>query len=429
MRYDQIDKQLFIDNRERFTDGLVPLSIAVFNSNDIMPTSADGTMPFKQATDILHLSGIDQEESLLVLFPNSRDPKHREILFLKETNEHIAVWEGAKLTKQQATEVSGIKTVYWLDKFETIFNQLMTEASHVYLNSNEHNRAKIEVETRDARFTKWCMTKYPLHKYRRSAPIMHTIRAVKSPIEIELIQKACDITEAGFRRVLKYIKPGVMEYEIEAEYAHEFLKSRSSGFAYTPIVGSGGNACVLHYIENNAQCKDGDIILMDVGAEYANYDADMTRSVPVSGRYSDRQKEVYNSVLRVMNKAIDLLRPGTMLKEYHDEVGRMMESELLALRLIDTNDIKNQDPDWPAYKKFFMHGTSHHLGLDTHDLGWYDRPIEEGMVFTCEPGIYIPKEGLGIRIEDDVVVTKDAPFNLMRNIPKEIEEIEDIMNS
>ena len=428
MRYDQIDKQLFIDNRQRFTD-LVPLSIAVFNSNDVMPTSADGTMPFKQATDIFHLSGIDQEESLLVLFPNARDAKHREILFLKETNEHIAVWEGAKLTKEQAAEVSGVKTVYWLDKFETIFNQLMTEASHVYLNSNEHNRAKIEVQTRDARFNKWCMNKYPLHKYRRSAPIMHTIRAVKSQTEIDLIQKACDITEAGFRRVLKFIKPGVMEYEIEAELAHEFLKSRSSGFAYTPIVGSGPNACVLHYIENNSQCKDGDVILMDVGAEYANYDSDMTRSVPVNGRYSDRQKEVYNSVLRVMNKAIDMLRPGTMISKYHAEVGKMMESELLALRLIDTNDIKNQDPDWPAYKKYFMHGTSHHLGLDTHDLGWYDRPIEKGMVFTCEPGIYIPEEGLGIRIEGDVVVTDDAPFNLMRNIPKEIEEIEEIMNS
>lgn len=429
MRYDQIDKQLFIDNRQRFIDGLVPLSIAVFNSNDVMPTSADGTMPFKQATDIFHLSGIDQEESLMVLFPNARDEKHREILFLKETNEHIAVWEGAKLTKEQAAEVSGIKTVYWLGKFETIFNQLMTEASHVYLNSNEHNRAKIEVETRDARFNKWCMNKYPLHKYRRSAPIMHTIRAVKSQTEIDLIQKACDITEAGFRRVLKFIKPGVMEYEIEAELAHEFLRSRSTGFAYTPIVGSGPNACVLHYIENNAQCKDGDVILMDIGAEYANYDSDMTRSVPVNGRYSDRQKQVYNSVLRVMNKAMDMLRPGTMLTEYHAEVGKMMESELLALRLIDTNDIKNQDPDWPAYKKYFMHGTSHHLGLDTHDLGWYDRPIEKGMVFTCEPGIYIPEEGLGIRIEDDLVVTDDAPFNLMRNIPKEIEEIEEIMNS
>jgi Xaa-Pro aminopeptidase len=429
MRYDQIDKQLFIDNRQRFIDGLVPLSIAVFNSNDVMPTSADGTMPFKQATDIFHLSGIDQEESLLVLFPNSRNPKHREILFIKETNDHIAVWEGAKYTKEQATVTSGVETVYWLDKFDVIFNQLMTEASHVYLNSNEHNRAKIEVETRDARFTKWCMAKYPLHKFRRSAPIMHTIRAVKSQVEIDLIQKACDITDAGFRRVLKFIKPGVMEYEIEAELAHEFLSNRSTGFAYTPIVGSGPNACVLHYIENNAKCKKGDVILMDVGAEYANYDADMTRSVPVSGRYSDRQKEVYSAVLRVMTKSIDMLRPGTMLKEYHEEVGKLMESELLGLRLIDTNDIKNQDPDWPAYKKFFMHGTSHHLGLDTHDLGWYDRPIEEGMVFTCEPGIYIPKEGLGIRIEDDVVVTKGAPFNLMRNIPKEIEEIEEIMNS
>ena len=429
MRYEKIDTQLFVNNRQRFVDGLVPLSIAVFNSNDIMPTSADGTMPFKQATDIFHLSGVDQEESILVLFPNSRDEKHREILFLKETSDLIAVWEGAKLTKEQATEVSGIKTVYWLDQFESVFNQLMCEASHVYLNSNEHGRANTEVETREARFVKWCTKKYPLHKYRRSAPIMHSIRAIKSDIEVALIQKACDITEAGFRRVLKMIKPGVMEYEIEAEYMHEFLMQRSSGFAYTPIIGSGASSCVLHYIENNKECKDGDVLLMDVGAEYANYDADMTRTVPVNGRYSERQKAVYNAVLRVMDGAIKMLRPGTTFKEYNAEVGKMMESELLALRLISTSDIENQDPNWPAYKKYFMHGTSHHLGLDTHDSGFFDRPMEAGMVFTCEPGIYIPDEGIGIRIEDDLVLTDGEPINLMKNIPKQIEEIEEIMNS
>ncbi|MFT4524380.1 MAG: Xaa-Pro aminopeptidase [Granulosicoccus sp.] len=429
MRYDKIDTQLFVNNRQRFIDGLVPLSIAVFNSNDIMPTSADGAMPFKQATDILHLSGIDQEESILVLFPNSREEKHREILFLKETSDLIAVWEGAKLTKEQATDVSGIKTVYWLSQFESIFNQLMCEASHVYLNSNEHGRANTEVETREARFVKWCMDKYPLHKFRRSAPIMHSIRGIKSDIEVALIQKACDITEAGFRRVLKMIKPGVMEYEIEAEYMHEFLMNRSTGFAYTPIIGSGASSCVLHYVENNKECKDGDILLMDVGAEYANYDSDMTRSIPVNGRYSDRQKEVYNSVLKVMNGAIKMLRPGMTFKEYNAEVGRMMESELLALRLISTTDIENQDPNWPAFKKYFMHGTSHHLGLDTHDSGYFDRPMEAGMVFTCEPGIYIPEENIGIRIEDDLVLTNGEPFNLMKNIPKEIEEIEEVMNS
>jgi len=429
MRYDKIDNQLFIQNRQRFTDGLVPLSVAVFNSNDIMPTSADGAMPFKQATDIFHLSGVDQEESILVLFPNSRDPKHREILFLKETNEHIAVWEGAKLTMEQATEVSGVKTVYWLNKFESIFNQLMCEASHVYLNSNEHARAHIEVETREARFVKWCMAKYPIHKFRRSAPIMHYIRAIKSDIEITQLQKACDITEAGFRRVLKMVKPGVMEYEIEAEYMHEFLMQRSTGFAYTPIIGSGASSCVLHYIDNNKECKDGDVLLMDVGAEYANYDADMSRTIPVNGKFTDRQKAVYNSVLRVQKKAIDMLRPGTDFKKYNAEVGKIMESELLALRLISTTDIENQDPAWPAYKKYFMHGTSHHLGLDTHDSGFFDRPMEAGMVFTCEPGIYIPEENIGIRIEDDLVLMDGEPFNLMKNIPKEVEEIEELMNS
>ena len=429
MRYEKIDTQLFVNNRQRFVDGLVPLSIAVFNSNDIMPTSADGTMPFKQATDIFHLSGVDQEESILVLFPNAREEKHREILFLKETSETIAIWEGAKLTKKQATEVSGVKTVYWLNQFESIFNQLMCEASHVYLNSNEHGRAHIEVETREARFVKWCMDKYPLHKFRRSAPIMHSIRALKRASEIDQMQRACDITKAGFDRVLQFVKPGVMEYEIEAEYMHEFLMQRSSGFAYTPIIGSGASSCVLHYIENNKECKDGDILLMDVGAEYANYDSDMTRSVPVNGRYSDRQKAVYSAVLRVMDGAMKMLRPGTTFKEYNTEIGKMMESELLALRLITTTDIENQDPNWPAYKKYFMHGTSHHLGLDTHDSGYFDRPMEAGMVFTCEPGIYIPDEGIGIRIEDDLVLTDGEPINLMKNIPKQIEEIEDIMNS
>lgn len=429
MRYDKIDTQLFVNNRQRFIDGLVPLSIAVFNSNDIMPTSADGAMPFKQATDIFHLSGVDQEESILVLFPNSREEKHREILFLKETSDLIAVWEGAKLTKQQATEVSGVKTVYWLGQFEGIFNQLMCEASHVYLNSNEHGRANTEVETREARFVKWCTKNYPLHKFRRSAPIMHSIRGIKSEIEVALIQKACDITEAGFRRVLKMIKPGVMEYEIEAEYMHEFLIQRSSGFAYTPIIGSGASSCVLHYVENSKECRDGDILLMDVGAEYANYDSDMTRTIPVNGRYSDRQKAVYNSVLHVMNGAIKMLRPGMTFKDYNSEVGKMMESELLALELISATDIQNQDPNWPAYKKYFMHGTSHHLGLDTHDSGYFDRPMEAGMVFTCEPGIYIPEEGVGIRIEDDLVITNGEPINLMKNIPKETEEIEDLMNA
>jgi Xaa-Pro aminopeptidase len=387
-------------------------------------------MPFQQHRDILALTGVDQEESILVLFPNASNPAHREVLFLKETNETIAVWEGEKLTKEAAYETSGIKTVYWLQQFPTIFKQLMSEASSVYINTNEHLRASTEVETREDRFIKKLKIDYPAHNYLKSAPIMHKIRSIKDTIEIELMQKACKITEAGVRRILPFIKPGVWEYEIEAEFAHEFLRNRSKGFAYTPIVASGKNACVLHYIENNQQCKDGDVILLDVGAEYANYSSDLTRCIPVNGKFTARQKEVYNAVLNVKKEAEKLLVPGTMMAEYHKEVGKLMEAQLVNLKLIDQTDIKNQNPDWPAYKKYFMHGTSHFLGLDTHDVGLWHEPIQAGMVFTCEPGIYIPEEGLGIRLEDDLVVQASGqPFNLMKDIPLEAEEIEELMNA
>lgn len=430
MKYHKIDKELFINNRTRFTQQLKAKSLAVFNSNDIVTTSADSTKPFEQHRDIFHLSGIDQEESILVLFPDCSKEAHREILFLKETSDLIAIWEGEKYTKEAAFETSGIKTVYWLDQFERVFKELACEAETIYLNTNEHLRANTEAETREDRFINWCKKEFPLHTYDRSAPIMHSIRSIKHPVELELMQEACDITEKGFRRILKFIKPGVMEYNIEAELMHEFLNNRSKGFAYTPIIGSGHAACVLHYIENNKVCNDGDVILMDFGAEYANYASDMTRCVPVSGRFTDRQKAVYNAVLRVKNEATKLLVPGTMMAEYHVEVGKLMESELLGLGLIDQDDIKNQNPAWPAYKKYFMHGTSHFIGLDTHDVGHWNKPIEENMVFTVEPGIYIPEENLGIRIEDDVVVQASGePFNLMRNIPIEAEEIEEIMNS
>ncbi len=430
MKYLSIDKELFIDNRKRFTQQMKSNALAVFNSNDIITTSADSTKPFEQHRDIFHLSGVDQEESILVLFPNASKPQHREILFLKETNDTIAVWEGEKLNKVQAFETSGIKTVYWLDQFERIFKELACEAERIYLNSNEHLRANTEVETRDDRFIKWCKTNYPLHEIERSAPIMHSIRAIKNKIEIALMQEACNITEKGVRRILPFIKPGVMEYNIEAELMHEFLNNRSKGFAYTPIIGSGYSACVLHYIENNKECKDGDVILMDFGAEYANYASDLTRCVPVNGKFTERQKAVYNAVLRVKKEATKLLVPGTMLNDYHAEVGKLMESELLGLGLIDQTDIKNQDPNWPAYKKYFMHGTSHYIGLDTHDVGFWNKPIEANMAFTVEPGIYIPKENLGIRLEDDVIVQSSGePFNLMRNIPIEADEIEDLMNS
>ena len=429
MKYEPLNNKLYIENRKKFKKEMKPNSIAVFNSNDIMPTNADGTMVFRQNNDILSLSGIDQEESILVLYPDFYDKKCHEILFLKETSEEIAIWEGHKLTKEEAREISGVQNIQWLSSFKGLFNTLMCEAKHVYLNTNEHIRAVVEVETRDRRFLDWCMKTYPLHKYERSAPIMHDIRTVKSKYEIEALQIACDITEKGFRRVAKFVKPGVMEYEIEAEYLHEFVRNRSRGFAYTPIVASGYSACVLHYIDNNQECKDGDVLLMDVGAEYGNYNADMTRCIPVNGKFTKRQKEVYNAVLRVKRAATKMLRPGNVIPEYHKEVGKLMEKELLDLKLIDKTDIKNQNPANPAYKKYFMHGTSHHLGLDVHDVPNIYKKMKEGMVFTVEPGIYIPEEKLGIRLENDVVITKDGTFDLMRNIPIEAEEIEDLMNS
>ncbi len=430
MKYHRLQADVSSTPRPQFSSSMETTPLAVFNSNDIFPISADSTMPFEQHRDILHLSGVDQEESILVLFPDSSNPKYKEVLFLKETSELIAIWEGEKLDKKNAFEVSGIKTVYWLQDFPVIFKQMMSEADGIYLNTNEHLRAKTEVETREDRFIKKVKSDYPAHKTYKSAPIMHKIRSFKDPIEIELMQRACNITKAGINRLLKYIKPGVWEHHIEAELVHEFIMNSSKGFAYTPIIASGKNACVLHYIENNKECKDGDVILLDVGAEYANYASDLTRCIPVNGRFTDRQKEVYNAVLHVKKEAEKLLVPGVMMADYHKQVGHLMEEQLVNLKLISLDDIKNQNPDWPAYKKYFMHGTSHFIGLDTHDVGLWNEPIEAGMVFTCEPGIYIPEEGLGIRLEDDLVVQQSgSPFNLMSDIPLEVEEIEDAMNS
>lgn len=429
MKYHRIKSELFVKNRKNFVKKMDKGSLAVFNSNDIYPISADSTIPFQQHRDIFYLSGVDQEESILVLSPHSKNPAHREVLFLKETNEHIAVWEGEKLDKKNAFEVSGIKTVYWLDQFETIFKQMMAETDKIYLNTNEHLRADTTVQTREDRFIDWVKDHYPAHSVRKSAPILHVLRSMKHKVELDLMQEACNITKAGFERLLSFVKPGVWEFEIEAELIHEFTRRRSKGFAYTPIVASGPNACVLHYIQNNAQCNDGDVILLDVGAEYANYASDMTRCIPVNGKFTKRQKEVYNAVLHVKKEAEKLLVPGTMMAEYHKEVGKLMEAQLLKLKLITKTDIKNQDPAWPAYKKYFMHGTSHFIGLDTHDVGLWNEPIKEGMVFTCEPGIYIPEEGLGIRLEDDLVVQKKGkPFNLMGDIPIEADDIESLMN-
>lgn len=429
MRYQPIKKDLFIKNRKNFMAQMKPSSIAIFNSNDIYPIGADSTIPFQQDRNLYFLSGIDQDSSILLLFPDAPKEKHREILFLTETNEHIAVWEGEKYTKEKAFEASGVKTVYWLKDLHKVLHEIMSQCDTVYINTNEHYRANVETETRETRFNKWLLEKYPAHQTAKSNPILQRLRSVKDPLEIEVMQQACNITEKGFRRVLDFVKPGVWEYEIEAEFMHEFLRNRSRGFSYTPIVASGQNANVLHYIENKMQCKEGELILLDVGAEYANYSSDMSRTIPVSGCFTKRQKEVYNAINKVKNLAQDMLVPGTFWEQYHVEVGKLMTSELLDLGLLDKADVQNEDSDWPAYKKYFMHGTSHHIGLDTHDYGILHEPMQANQVFTVEPGIYIPAEGFGIRLEDDLVIQeKGSPVNLMGNIPIEAEEIEDLMN-
>ena len=429
MKYTKIDHELFKMNRKRFARSMQKHSIAIFHSNDMMPRNGDQFHPFRQNSSLFYLCGIDQEETVLVLFPDCIKDGFKEVLFIKKTNKFIATWEGHKYTKEEARETSGIQKIYWLDDMDNILKELVLLSKRIYTNVNENDRFHSEVPSRDLRFTKQLMEKFPSHKYHRAQPILKKLSAIKSQLELEILQTACDITGKAFRRILNYVKPGVYEYEIEAEIIHEFIKNRANGHAYSPIVASGKNACVLHYLDNNQLCKDGDLILMDFGAEYANYAADLTRTIPVSGQFSTRQKEVYNAVLKVMQMAKQLLVPGTTLSEYHSEVGKIMESELVALKLISQTDIKNQDADWPAYKKYFMHGTSHHLGLDVHDLcNRYD-PIQAGMVLTCEPGIYIPEEGFGIRIENDIVVTDHGPFDLMANIPIEAEEIEELMNA
>ena len=428
MRYEQIDNTLFIQNRDNLAKRMKPRSVAVVHANDIMPKNADGTMIFYQNSNLFYLTGADQEESILLIAPDFPDEKMREVLFLRETSKEIAIWEGHKLTKEEGTDVSGINHIRWTREFEQVFYTILAECDNIYLESNEHIRNASTVETRNARFIKECKEKFPLYNYERLFPILQDLRCVKTEIEVSILQNACDITEKAFRRVLDFVKPGVIEYEVEAEYLHEFVRRGSKGFAYSPIVGGGGNSCVLHYLDNNQALKDGDVLLMDVGASYANYNADMTRTIPVNGRYTPRQRAIYDAVLRVKNAATDLLKPGNRIPEYHAEVGRLMEKELLELGLIDKTDIKNEDPDWPAYKKYFMHGTSHHLGIDVHDVASIYKVFEPGMVFTVEPGIYVPEENIGIRIEDNIVITKEGHINLMKNIPIEAEEIEEIMN-
>lgn len=427
MKYEAINNQLFKDNRARFAAKMKPNSIAVFQSNDEMPRSADSYHTFRQNPDLFYLTGIDQEKTILVLFPDCVREEMREVLFIRKTNETLITWEGHKYTIEEARETSGIEQIHWGDQFWSIFPGLMFLAENCYLNLNEHGRMPYPVLDREMRFVHELQHKYPLHHYHRSAPIMHELRAIKSPIEVALIRHACNITEKAFRRVLQFVKPGVWEYEIEAEILHEYLINRATGPAYPSIIASGGDSCILHYVDNNKQCKDGDVLLMDFGADYANYAADLTRTIPVNGSFTERQADVYNAVLRIKNEATQMLRPGITLNDYNEEVAKIVESELISLGLLDKKEVANQDKKKPLYKKYFMHGTSHFLGLDVHDVGHRYRPIEAGMVFTCEPGIYIKEENLGIRIENDILVTDDKPIDLMENIPVEIEEIEELM--
>lgn len=429
MKYQPLPKTLYKKNRKKFADAMKKNSLAVFHSNDVMPTNADGTMRFRQNNDLFYLTGLDQEETILLFSPDCPIPEYREVIFLRETNEHIAIWEGHKYTKEEATEASGVANIQWLGSFDQILASVAALSENIYLNTNEHLRAGVVVETRDARFIQECKKRFPLHEYQRSAPLMHTLRGVKEAEEVGQLQVACDITEKGFRRILNFVKPGVTEFEIEAEYLHEFVRNRSKGVAYEPIIASGASACVLHYIENSKACNDGELLLMDVGAEYGNYNADMTRTIPVNGRFTPRQRAVYDAVLRVQKEAFSMLVPGISIQDYHKEIGLVMQGELVGLGLIDQTDIKNQDPKWPAYKKYFMHGTSHHLGLDVHDVGTMHEGIKAGMVFTVEPGIYILEEGLGIRLENNIVIEENGYSDLMRNIPIEAEEIEELMNS
>jgi Xaa-Pro aminopeptidase len=427
VRHDPISPDFFVRNRENLRSQLKPGSIVILHSSDIYPTSADGTLPFKQNSDLFYLTGVDQEETTLVLMPDAIDPRDREILFVKETSEHIAIWEGDKLTKEQARSATGIERVEWSSAFEGFLHRLVPQADHIYLGTNEHLRASVVVETRNARFIQDCQARYPLHRYERLAPLLHRQRIIKDREEIRFIQRACDITGAGFRRVLEFLKPGVGEWEIEAELLHEFVRSRSRGFAYSPIIGSGKNACVLHYLENHSVCEDGQMVLMDVAAEYGGWASDLTRTVPVNGKFSPRQRQVYDAVLRVYRSANEILRPGNSPLDYQKQVLELMERELVHLGLFSSKDAAAQGPDKPLVKKYFMHGTSHHLGLDVHDVCPPHEPFAEGMVFTIEPGIYIREEGLGVRLENDVLIDKKLNIDLMSKIPIEAEEIEEIM--
>ena len=427
MKYQPIKQELFKQNRSRFKKEMKPNSLAIFNSNDEMPRNGDQDFPFRQNSDFFYLTGIDQAKSVLFIFPDCPLEKYREALFLEETNEYIAIWYGKKYSKEEAIAASGIKNVFWLDTLDNAIKEVMAASEYVYLNANENPRYSNPVPYRDIRFNEDLTKKFPAHKYERSNPIVCKLRMVKSDIEIDLTKEAISITDKAFRRILSFTKPGVMEYEVEAEITHEFIRNRANGHAYYPIVASGKGACVLHYIENNKECKDGDLMLLDFGAEYANYAADLSRTIPVNGKFSPRQKEVYNACLRVMKAAIKLLVPGTTIDKYHTEVCKIMDKELIGLGLFTAEDVKKQDPAKPMYFKYYMHGTSHFIGLDVHDVGTRQDIIKPGMLFSCEPGIYIQEEGIGIRIENDILTTENGNIDLMAGIPIEVEEIEKLM--
>lgn len=429
MRYEAIPAELFALNRKNFSKQMKKSSLAVFVSNEIVTRSADSAYKWRQNPDLFYLSGIDQEETFLILFPDAPEEKYKEVLFVRRTSEQIMWWEGKKHTQEEAAKLSGVKTVLWSDQFDNIFNMLAHYADHVYLNTNEHDRSISMGEAAEVKFARKVMNDFPLHKYERSAPIISAQRASKSTHEVNLLKRAIDITRKGFIRSLKMIKPGVWEYEVEAALTHEYLINRGTGQAYEPIVATGGNACVLHYISNDAQCKSGDLLLMDAAAEYANYNADLTRTVPVNGKFTKRQKEVYNAVLRVHQEAKAMMKTSITLNEINQSVGKIMEAELIQLKLLKKEDVKKQDKNNPLYKKYFPHGTAHFLGLDVHDVGNRFDKLKAGAVLTCEPGIYIREENMGIRIENNILVTNGKPVDLMANIPIEADEIEEIMNS
>jgi Xaa-Pro aminopeptidase len=425
MKYRAIPSSLFVKNRNKFVASMKPGSIAVFHSNDEVPRNGDAYHKFKQNSDLFYLTGIDQEDTILVLFPDSPNPLFREMLFIKETSEQIAIWDGARLMPNEASAVSGIERVFWYHDFKKTIHAAFLLAENIYLNLNENDRSNDTVPANAFRFAHEIKYRYPAHNLLRSAPILAQCRMVKEQEEIDLITEAVNITRAGFERLLSFVKPGVWEYEIEAELIHEFTRRRSSGFAFDPIIGSGASACVLHYVENNKQCKDGDLLLLDFGAEYANYNGDLTRCLPVNGKFSARQKAVYNAVLHVHRAAAQLLKPGKKLPEYHQEVCEVMTEQLVNLGLLSMEEVKK---DKRAFARYFMHGTSHHLGLDVHDVMHRFGELKEGNVLTIEPGIYIPEEGIGVRIENDVLLTKEGIHDFMQGLPIEADEIEALMN-